>query len=90
MLGEDCYEEYGHYSHVPPLSFPISYSQFELHYRAVSSVIYSDEYFDMFVRSTWNSLRNELPKSRATVISQYSNRVQTADFESVMKSKRKK
>lgn len=88
MLGEDIYQQYGSYENV--LLFTINYEQFEYHYRAVSSVIYSDEYFENIVRSTWKYFHNELPKSRLMLIAKYSSRIDTADFETVLKSNGKK
>lgn len=87
MLGDDVYEQFGHHSNV--LNYLITYEQFELHYRAVSSVIYRDEYFDILIYSTWNKFSKEITRNRSVLISQYSHRVDTADFESVMKSTEK-
>jgi hypothetical protein len=85
MLGEDSFELYGSYEQV--LLSSISYEQFEIHYRALSSVIFSEEYFNRIVRSTWNKFEKDLPKSRSVLVGQYSNRIDTADFESVMNSR---
>lgn len=87
MLGDDVYEQFGHYTFV--LDHPITYEQFELHYRAVSSVIFRDEYYDILIYSTWNRFTKEITRNRSTLVAQYSHRVDTADFENVMKSKEK-
>jgi hypothetical protein len=88
MLGEECFEQFGSYENV--LNFILSFEQFEDHYRALSSVIFSDEYFMILIRSTWNRFEKDLPKSRVALVAQYSNRIDTADFETVMKSQGKK
>lgn len=90
MLGEEAYEQYCHYSNC--LAFEVTSESFNRHYEALSSVTNRDEYFELLLRSTWGAHAGGMSRRLQGLDrgSSYLKRLDTASFESVMKSSMEK